>query len=212
MQTDRRTFDLRAAGVTIVALAALAVASDASAQRPGYGVKGGVTLATLSVDADDGAAPLDQRAGLVAGGFLARPFGRRLTLQLEVLFARKGASAEEGGGTSTQKLDYLDVPVLLGYRLAGAPERHVQAFVGPAFAVRIRARSSASFGGDTLEQDVSDEVKRTDLAIVGGLAYHRGRLVMDGRYSWGVMDVDREVDDEVTVHNRGVSFLLGWTF
>ncbi len=176
-------------------------------------MKGGTHLASLHVDAGGGeATPLDPRLGLVVGGFMTWPFARRLSLQPEALFTQKGASSEQGDGTATQKLDYVDVPVLLSYRLAGRPGRQVSAFGGPAFGIRTRARSSASFGGDTLEQDVSEQVERTDLAVVGGVAYRRGRLVLDGRYSWGFTDIDRDGADDVTIRNRGVSFLLGWTF
>jgi hypothetical protein len=187
-------------------------APDARAQDVTYGVKGGVHLGTLQVNGGDAAGSLDWRPGLVGGGFLAWPLAGRLDVQPELLFTQKGASAEEDGGTVTQKLDYLDVPVLVSYRLFGEAGRRFSGFVGPAFGLRLRARSRASFGGDTLEQDVSEQVKRTDLAIVGGLAYHRGRVVVDGRYSWGISDIDRDTDDDLEIRTRGMTFLIGWKF
>jgi Outer membrane protein beta-barrel domain len=203
---------MRAGAVAAAVLCAATATGPASAQGLSYGVKAGVVLADLAVDGSAAPAPFDFRVGLVAGGFITWPLGSRLALQPEVLFAQKGASFDQGGGTGTEKLDYLDVPVLVSYRLFGAPGRHVSVLAGPAFGIRLRARSSASFGGDTLEQDVSDQVTRSDVAVVGGLAYHRGRLVFDGRYAWGLTDIDDETEDAVAIKNRGISFLVGWRF
>jgi Outer membrane protein beta-barrel domain len=201
-----------AVAAAVLCAATAMAAGSASAQGLSYGVKAGVVLADLAVDGSAEPAPFDFRVGLVAGGFVTWPLGSRLALQPEVLFAQKGASFDQGGGTGTEKLDYLDVPVLVSYRLFGAPGRHVSVLAGPSFGLRLRARSSASFGGDTLEQDVSDQVTRSDVAVVGGLAYHRGRLVFDGRYAWGLTDIDDETEDAVSIRNRGISFLVGWRF
>jgi hypothetical protein len=204
---------IRAAVVIASAATVIGVGAPAArAQEVTYGVKGGVHLATLQVDGGDEAGALDWRPGLVAGGFLAWPLAGRLEVQPELLFTQKGASAEEDGGTATQKLDYLDVPVLVSCRLFGDAGRHLSGFVGPAFGFRLRARSSASFGGDTLEQDVSEQVKHTDFTVVGGLAYHRGRVVVDGRYSWGISDIDQDAEDDLEMRTRGMTFLIGWRF
>src|SRR5215210_1399455 len=96
------------------AAALIAVASVASAQGLRFGVKAGVTLAELHEDISGETTPFDFRSGLVAGGFVSWPLGSRLELQPEVLFTQKGAKISQGGGTLTQKLDYLDVPVLAG--------------------------------------------------------------------------------------------------
>ena len=85
-------------------------------------------------------------------------------------------------------------------------------FGGPSIGVLLRARSSASFGGTSFEENVKDQVKSTDFGLVGGLAYHRGRFVVDGRYSWGLTDIDKETGDGVEIRNRGISFLAGWKF
>jgi Outer membrane protein beta-barrel domain len=209
-----RAVSLRAGRVAVMCTVAMvAVASAAGAQGLGFGVKGGVILADLHEDDNGQTTPFDFRTGLVAGGFVTWPLGSRLEIQPEVLFTQKGAKVEQGGGTLTQKLDYVDVPVLASYRIFGAPGRHLAVFAGPAFGVRVRAKSSASFsGGSTVEDDVSDQVARTDLAIVGGAAYHRGRLVVDGRYSWGFSDIDQDKSDDVKIRNRGISFLAGWRF
>lgn len=202
-----------AAAMTMCAVAMVAMASAPSAQGLGYGVKAGVTLADLHEDDNGETTPFDFRVGPVIGAFVTWPLGSRVELQPEVLFTQKGAKFEQGGATLTQKLDYVDVPVTVSYRLFGGSGRNVAVFAGPSFGIRVRAKSSASVsGGATIEDDVSEQVKQTDLAVVGGLAYHRGRLVVDGRYSWGVSDIDEDTTDNIKIMNRGISFLAGWKF
>ena len=198
--------------VLLTMWAVVAIASSATAQGLGYGVKAGVNLSTIAVEDDGGGSPFDTLPGLVAGGFLTWPFAGRLALQPEALFSQKGAANDDGGGKLTERIEYLEVPILASYRLFGGPGRQVSAFAGPSFGVRLRAKVRSSFGGDTLEQDISDDVARADGAIVFGLAYQRGRLVFDGRYSWGLSDIDQESGDGESLKNRSLSIMAGWTF
>jgi outer membrane immunogenic protein len=203
---------MRLAAACILGLVALAAAADADAQGLEYGVKGGVTLADLQAGGDAEAGSFDFRVGFAVGGFVALPLGGRLEFQPEALYVQKGAKSDELGGTSTEKLDYLDVPLLVSYRIKGSRERNIAVFGGPSVGVRLRARSNASFSGGSFEEDVSDQVKSTEFAAVAGLAYHRGRLVVDGRYSWGFTDIDKETGDGVEIRNRVILFLAGWRF
>jgi outer membrane protein with beta-barrel domain len=198
--------------VLMAAWAVVAVVSSAGAQGLGYGVKAGVNLSTFASEGEDGGTPFDIRPGFVGGAFMTWPLPGRLALQPEALFSQKGTSSEDGGGKLTQRVEYLEVPVLVSYRLFGAAGRHVSAFAGPAFGVRLRAKARASFGGDTLEQDIGDEVARTDTAIVVGGSYQRGHLLFDGRYGWGLSNIDKSAADDSTVKNRGISLTAGWRF
>jgi len=203
---------MRVPAVCLIGMMVMGSAVAASAQGLEYGVKGGVTLADLNETSDTDNASFDLRVGFLVGGFVTWPLGGRLAFQPEALFTQKGAKSDQLGGTSTEKLDYLDIPLLVSYRITGTRERNFSAFGGPSVGVLLRARSSASFGGTSFEENVKDQVKSTDFAVVGGLAYHRGRFVVDGRYSWGLTDIDKETGDGVEIRNRGISFLAGWKF
>jgi hypothetical protein len=205
---------MRVAGAVagVVLAVVCLIAPPALAQSLTYGVKGGVTFANLSEEGKAVTATFDTRIGHIAGGFVTWPLSGRLALQPEVLFTQKGAKVEQGGGTLTQELDYLDVPVLIRYRLTGTDERHFSAFGGPAIGVKLRAHSRASFGETAIEDDVSDQLKATDLSVVGGVAYQRGRLSLEGRYAWGVSDIDKDTSDDVKIRTRVIAILAGWTF
>ena len=203
---------MRVPAVCIIGMVVIGSAVAASAQGLGYGAEGGLTLADLNETSDADTASFDFRVGFLVGGFVTWPLGGRLELQPEALFTQKGAKSDQLGGTSTEKLDYLDVPILVSYRINASRERNFAVFGGPSIGVLLRARSSASFGGTSFEENVKDQVKSTDFGLVGGLAYHRGRFVVDGRYSWGLTDIDKETGDGVEIRNRGISFLAGWKF
>ena len=197
------------AGVVLTAL--FGAALPAHAQGLTYGVKGGMTLANLSEDDEGDTTTLDSRIGLVAGGFVTWPLGGRLALQPEALFTQKGAKVEQGGGTLTQQLDYLDIPVLVAI---GSPvatlgtsrcsaARRLASGCAPAAARRSAAPA--------IEDDVSDAVKSTDVRSSAESAI-TAAASLEGRYSWGVADIDKETSDDVHIRTRGISILAGWRF
>jgi hypothetical protein len=198
--------------VSTVILATVSSARPSAAQGSHYGVKAGVTLADLQVDDDGETTPSDVRVGLIVGGFATWQLWSRLEFQPEALYTQKGAKFDQGGGTLLQKLDYVDVPLLAKYRVTGGTAHYVSVFAGPSLGVRVRAKSHATFGSASLEEDASDAFERLDAAVVFGLEYHRGRLLFDGRYSWGLSDVDREADDSIEIRTRGIALMAGWRF
>src|SRR3954463_892529 len=196
-----------------LALCGWAVAAGASAQGREYGVKGGVNLSTFNSDADGESVSYDAALpGVAVGGFVIWPVASRLAFAPEVLFSQKGGKTEVAGGKLTQRIDYLEVPLLASYRLFGAAARSVSIVGGASFGVRLGANTRATYGSSTVETDIQDEVKSTDAGIVAGAAYRRGRLIVDGRYTFGLVDVDKQTDDSVMVKNRALTFLAGWKF
>jgi len=186
------------------------VATTAGAQGLEYGVKGGVNLSTFHSEIAGESTPYDLLTGFSVGASITWPLGNRLALEPEVLFSQKGAKADAAGGTLTQRVEYLEVPVLGTYRIFGGPDRHVSAVGGVSIGWRLRAKARASFGTDTLEQDITDDVKSSDFGVVGGAAYHRDRLVIEGRYTFGFTDLDEDAD--VRVKNRSLSIRARWRF
>jgi hypothetical protein len=190
----------------------LAGASPAIAQGSAYGAKGGVNVSTLKVDPDEGDDGYSTQLGLIAGGFALRRLTGRIDLQLEGLFSMKGGSTDVGSADAKVRLDYVDVPVLLRYRIKGSDRRGLHAFGGPSFNFLVRARTISDLGGTKIEQDVSDNVERFELGVVGGASVGFGRLMVEGRYTHGISDTDKDTDDEFTVRNRMVSVLGGIRF
>lgn len=189
-------------------LAVAAAADPVSAQGLDAGVRGGVNLSTTTSDGADGG--LGWRAGLVAGGFVTWPIAGGLSLQPEGLYSSKGAKLDEEGVDAQLLLDYLEVPVLVRVSLPAFRNRGAYVAAGPAFGLRLRARTRTDFGGAIEEIDIADDVERSDLGLVVAGGFALGRIVVDGRYVHGLADVDR--DEAVEVRNRTVSVTAGIRF
>jgi hypothetical protein len=198
------------ASVVLLAALILGCAPGAAAQEVSFGAKGGVAFSTLSFDPDSELS-YDLRAGIVAGGFVAFPIGSRLTIQPEGLFVQKGARIDYLGAAATIELDYLEIPVLVKYRIAGGPERSFHALAGPSIAFKVASSASASFGGSTIDRSTDEDVESLDYGVVAGAGIDAGRFTIDGRFTFGLANINKE-DDEPKTHTRSIAVLAGVRF
>jgi hypothetical protein len=184
----------------------------AVAQGFGLGVKGGVNVATERFQGDDGSPGVDPRIGAVAGVFATLRVLSWLDLQSEALYAMKGTRLDLEGVQSNVWLDYLEVPILatVSRRRGGARRYFVAA--GPSVGVRLRGRSRTKFADSTEEIDIGDELERLDFGVAAGGGVALGSIVLDGRYTLGLTDIDKDKTDTVTVTNRTISFTVGFKF
>jgi hypothetical protein len=189
----------------------LLASGSAAAQGLRPGVKAGVNLATVSLGGDEGGAAFDSRIGLVAGIFAAwRPVSW-LELQPEVLVTSKGAALGEEGLDSRLALDYLEVPILarVTRRVSGVT---VYAAAGPTVAWLLRAKTRTVFSGATEEIDLKDDVEPFDYGVAMGGGVEIGAVVIDGRYTLGLADIDADRGDAITIRTRAISVTAGFRF
>jgi hypothetical protein len=192
----------------LVCGALLACASPAAAQGLDFGVKGGVNVANVDVSGDEDGPSFDPRIGLVAGGFVRMPLTSWLAVQGEGLYAEKGARFADTGVDAKLLLTYLEVPVLARIRLS----RLFYATAGPSMGFLLQAKARTRFSGATEDIDVSDDVQSFDFGIAMGGGVELGRLILDGRYTLGLRDADKDETDTSTMKNRTLSFTAGFRF
>jgi hypothetical protein len=193
----------------IALLLALLSGTAASAQSIQAGVKGGVNFATVTFEGEP-----DATSGHwfgVVGAFVVMPVHGGVSLQPEVLYTRKGAQLRGAGAQPTLLLDYLEVPVLARVS-TNAFGTKVFFVGGPAVAWRVRARTRTKFSGATEEVDISDQLRRLDFGIVGGAGVELESLFIDGRYTLGLTDINKDSTDAARAVNRAVSVTVGWRF
>ena len=191
---------------TTLALAvALLVSAGTATAQPSFGVKAGLNLANLSISEADDTFDPENRTGLVAGVFVTIPGGGIFAFQPEALVSMQGAKFSDGGETGTAKIDYFQVPLLA--RIGPSKAAIV---VGPSFGYRFRAKLSAA-GLSTEDEDFSDQIERMDVGLVAGVTADVGRLVFDGRYTWGLTNIEKEATADKT-KNRVISLTLGLRF
>lgn len=183
------------------------VCGTAMSQEVGFGLKGGLNLATLNFD--DPEASYDSRTGYHGGIFLRGKFDR-IGIQPEILlYTYKGEIENSLFGTAQESFSYVTIPVMLKfYPVAGL---NLQA--GPQMSFLIdgeRQYNNVLFGSGS--EDIKDHYKASDLSISVGGGYDFGfGLTFDARYNVGVKDINNAANGE-PVKSRAIMISLGWNF
>jgi Outer membrane protein beta-barrel domain len=181
--------------------------SPAMAQGRGWGAKGGVNFATQRSDQDDD-VNVGYRIGIIAGAFFTWPMGERFAFQPEVLYSEQGAAVDELGVNAKTKIDYLVVPLLARYKVT----RSVFVVGGPSMGFKVRAKASAEFGDSSSQVDISEFVEDFDLGIAAGGGMEFGRYTLEGRYTFGLSNINADDGGVEKIKNRVISILGGVRF
>jgi hypothetical protein len=190
----------------------LVFAAGAQAQAPGFGIKGGMTLANLTGDTEG----LDSKTGFMIGGFAAFPMGESMSLQPEIYYVEKGAkeTVQVGVGEAVRnvdvkyKLNYIDIPILFKYTMAGEGAR-LHLLAGPSIGFNTTAKITA----EGQEEDFKDFIKSTDFGLVFGAGVNFQKFLVEARYNLGLTNIndDPEFPDD-SVKNSAWNFLVGFNF
>jgi hypothetical protein len=126
-----------------------------------------------------------------------------IAFEPEVLFSMQGSKLHFGTSGSivssdvTAKIDYVQVPLLLRIGNSGKAGASLYAVAGPTFGVLVR------------NQNVTDELKSTDLGVVVGAGVTVSRLLLEARYTIGLTDFNK---GGTVYKNRVLSLLVGLHF
>lgn len=171
----------RAAALFIVAFAAPAVAFGQD-----FGFKAGANSASLTLKPANPVVNVGRQIGFAGGIFGTRQFTSMLSLETDVLFARKGAKSKTATGSSFA-FDYILVPVMARLKVSGNSPVRMHLLGGPELGYRVRARLVN--GLDSILWN--DFVKVYDLGGTAGGNAEFGRFSFDIRYTRGLIDVSR---------------------
>jgi len=200
----RHTFTL---GLTA---ALLIWAATAHAQGVSVGVRAGVNLADLSFSSETEVTDSKNLTGFVAGVFVTVPVNSVVAVQPELLFSMQGTRFTDGGESAKIKLDYVQVPLLL--RLKPGAKSPVGLLVGPTLGFKNRAKIEVTGAPVGFSDGFEDEIKGFDLGLAAGVDVVLGPLVLDGRYTWGLMNIAKDSSDPGTAKNRVFSATVGLRF
>ncbi|WP_223652083.1 porin family protein [Hymenobacter psoromatis] len=195
-----------------IALAAtLLLATQAHAQ---FGVKGGLSEAVLSGRVGENATYKSYfHAGIFYQAHLIGP----LSIQPELLYSLQGSQLK-GAFTATNyttRLNYVAVPILIK---ATFGPLYVEA--GPQFGLLVGANEQGTVqirgaSGQVLFRDVdqsaTDNYKRGDFALCGGVGLKLGPIVrVGGRFIAGLNDINKaeylQGVNDPSLHNRVFQF------
>lgn len=165
----------------------------------------------------------NRRIGFSAGVFLTHSINDIFAIQPEILFTMKGSKYETEATyrgiavktTATEKLNYLEIPVLAKVTIPMEGKFSPNLFAGPYFALKLsaKAKAEATVSGITTEVEADDDaVRSTDYGLVfgGGVDYSlaKGKITFDVRYSLGM----QSIYDNFSVKNSGISAMIGYSF
>lgn len=161
----------------VIVLSVLGIAPNVSAQAFHWGVKGGVNSSSFPDYCSRYAEELEDPAGFditglvcssesskvspIFGGFVEIPVTKRVGVQAEVTYARKGLTTHFGvdgdtiDGTST--IDYVDIGALGVVTLHENGRTRFYVMGGPIFGVRVGQQGEVSIDGITITSDLFDE-------------------------------------------------------
>ena len=201
-------------------LAMLGVASTRANAQATIGVKLGPTFSKLSVDDDTQDGAPETLTSFGGGGFIRFGFAG-LALQAEVLALTKGASQsvndpEFGEATFELKLNYIEIPVTAMFTLGSGP----YLFAGPSIAFEVSCKVDIDTddfdleGGDCDDEATDSDRKKMDLSLVGGVGFQLpigpGRLLIEGRYIYGMTNLDDSAIDNTESKNRTWAIFAGF--
>jgi len=163
----------------------------------------GVNLSKLSTASTD--LNTYTQAGYLVGGLLRLNIGN-LYLQPELLFTAKGSQLKsEGGDRAHVDFKYIEVPLLLGFKIINQRRYNVRVMGGPVAAY------AGSIRGDDTFQNPDEYFERAQWNAQLGAGVDVLFLTLDMRYEWGLNDLrkqfaeERGFDKPVTTRNLRIS-------
>lgn len=195
----------------------LIVPASASAQQ--VGLKAGVNFASLTPEEDED-PDTSRRRGLVAGAWFRTPSTSRFSFQAEGLFSEKGVTFDnvpfdvDSVATVDIRVRYIEIP-LLARADFGALSATTRVFVvgGATPAFRLSARARAEVEGEQETRDISDDIEPFDLGLAGGLGVGFGRVLIEARYTHGLLKINKDDNDpNDRIQNRVFSVSVGFRF
>jgi len=142
-----------------------------------YGIKAGGNLASVRyIEEEISRARLGFNAGIAVEAVVAE----QLVVRPELLYSGKGFGfrATAGNMEGTQRLNYIAVPILLGYY----PTKKLSLMAGPEFGYLSKAVSKSQ----GITTDYTNFYRRFDIGVDIGAAYNfSSQFSLEARYNHG---------------------------
>ncbi len=203
---------------TVLALFTLLIISQISYSqvRLGLGIEGGVDIANVSVTPD---FTTSTRTGIIIGGIVDIGLTPTIGITSGIRYNQKGftftgATVTGAAVTATDKLSYIEFPVLLKVKF---PLTEVKPYVigGPVLGIQVAANQEVT-GAITQTSDISSDFQSIDFGLLfgAGLDFKVGlktNLFVQGAYSIGLSNILKNATTQ-TLKNNGIQLTGGVKF
>lgn len=165
--------------VLMLLLAINMQSQDDNKKESNTGLKGGYNLAAVSFDGD---GETGQRHSFHIGFYSESFLNDNVSLQIELLYSQQGYELKDGGGTYTQKLNYINLPLML----KAYPSDNFFLEAGPqvGYAITHKEEFDSSFSLFDTSQEFNPNSFdwgvnfgggfKTDTGVSFGVRYHLG--------------------------------------
>ena len=172
-------------------------AQDNTIPKSNGGIKGGYNLAAVSFDGD---GETEQRHGFHIGVYGESFISESFSIQPELMYSQQGYEITNSSGTFTQKLDYINLPLML----KAYPSKNFFLEAGPqiGLAVSHKEEYDGLFSGS---QEYDPNNFDWGMNFGGGFKTDSG-ISLGVRYHLGLGDLY----DEGKAQNRVFQFSLGF--
>jgi len=189
----------------LLLLAVLASATTFAGAQIQFGAKAGLNLASLHVSPSETGTSFKMTPNFNAGVLVHIPLASSFSLQPEVVYSGQGTKVSSPDESGTYNLGFINVPVLVKYKIASGFFAEAGPQVG--FLLGAKAKSSG------VSVDVKDSFKSTDISGVFGIGFLSPlNIGADIRYNLGFTNLAKNSTDGSAkngVLQIGVFYLFG---
>lgn len=172
-------------------------AQDNAIPKSSGGIKGGYNLAAVSFDGD---GETGQRHGFHIGIYGESFISESFSIQPELMYSQQGYEITNSSGTFTQKLDYINLPLML----KAYPSKNFFLEAGPQIGLAVSHKEEYD-GLFSSSQEYDPNNFDWGMNFGGGFKTDSG-ISLGVRYHLGLGDLY----DQGKAHNRVWQFSIGF--
>lgn len=180
-----------------------------SIAQTSVGLKAGVNLANVFLEAGGASVSFENNLGIVGGLVLERAIGNKSALQAEILFTQKGFKTSIIDDLSLT-INYIDVPLLYKMKFGNGSTRFF-ALGGVNVGYAISGNSTISGVKEKVVFDGDYERIDFGMNIGAGLELGSGknRTFLELRYQIGLTGINDQSAGDGSLKNKGLSLSFG---
>ncbi|MFP4471277.1 MAG: porin family protein [Bacteroidales bacterium] len=194
------------------------------AQNAGFGIKGGINLANMSID---DANDKNIRPGFYFGVMANLPLTMQFAVQPELLYSTRGVEMnydedflgiDIADGETDFKLTYLDIPLYLVFNLSEDFHFYFGPYVGFLLDAKVDTKAEVlEFIEINDSNDLDrDHFKSTEIGLSAGLGFEFGSFITGFNYSHGLTQVAKDDDPSEALlgdaKNNMIQVFVGFLF
>lgn len=188
--------------ITVLAIMSFVITNAQDKRKSIAGIKGGYNLSAVSFD---GTSETEKLHGFHLGLFGESFISNKFSIQPEILYSQQGYKIIDNNSTYTQKLDYLNIPLMFKFY----PANSFFLEAGPQIGFSISHKETFDSGFILYDTSQEFEPKNFDWGLNFGIGFKsESGISLGTRYHFGQNDIY----DQDKPKNRLWQFYIGFDF